>query len=150
MERNEHIGKMYVVGISVRTSNQQFQQEALPLWDRFIRENMGGMIKGRLNQKLLAVYTDYEGDYTKPFSYLIGCEVSNLENIPSGMIGMEIPTASYQVFTAHGEFPQSMLVAWQKIWNFDNYRAYTTDFEVYPADFNPQNNPQIDIFIAIK
>ena len=42
-----------------------------------------------MNQNLLAVYTDYEGDYTKPFTYMIGCEVSNLSTIPEGMRGIE-------------------------------------------------------------
>ena len=102
-----------------------------------------------MNQDLLVVYTDYEGDYTKPFTYLIGCEVSNLNTIPDGMMGVELEASSYAVFTAKGAFPQSMMQAWQSIWASNVKRLYTSDFEIYRPDFNPQNNPEVKIFIAI-
>lgn len=142
--------KRFVIGIPIRTSNEngRFQREVPPLWDKFYRENLAQKIPNKVNQNLLAVYTDYEGDYTKPFTYMIGCEVSNLSTIPEGMRGIELEPSSYAVFTAKGAFPQSMMQAWQSIWTSIVKRSYTTDFEVYKPDFNPQDNPEIRIFIA--
>lgn len=143
--------KRYVIGIPIKTSNESghFQKEVPPLWDKFHRENMAGKIPNKINQDLLAVYTNYEGDYTKPFTYLIGCEVSSLDNIPEKMIGIEVRASLYAVFIAKGAFPQSMSSTWQAIWGSGVKRSYITDFEVYRSDFNPQNNPEVKIYIAI-
>ncbi len=143
--------KKYVIGIPVRTSNQdgRFLKDVPPLWEQFHREGLAEKIPGRLNHDLLAVYTDYEGDYTKPFTYIIGCEVKSLKHIPEGMIGIEVPPSEYAIFIATGEFPKSMMITWQNIWHSGIKRSYTTDFEVYSSSFNPQNNPEVRIYIAI-
>lgn len=144
--------KMYVVGIAIETSNKdgRFQKEVPPLWDRFFREKIADKIKNRKNQNLLAIYTDYHGDYTQPFTYLIGYEVSDLDRVPEGLIGKEIEASSFAIFTAKGQFPQSVARIWQNIWNSKMTRLYATDFEVYPADFNPQANPEVNIYISIQ
>lgn len=144
--------KMFFIGVPIETSNEngRFHQDVPPLWDRFFREEMAEKIPNRINQDLLAVYTHYHGDYTKPFTYLIGCEVKNLNTIPQGMKGVEIEAAPYAVFTAKGEFPQSMMKTWQAIWNSPVKRSYTTDFEQYRSDFNPQESPEVNIHIAIN
>ena len=147
---HEKKATLRVIGIPIRTSNANFQKEVPLLWEKFFRENLGGKIPHRINQNLMSVYTDYEGDYTQPFTYLIGCEVSSLDDIPAGMRGIEIPAAPYAVFTAKGVFPQSMGQTWQAIWNSDVERSYTADFEIYGSDFNPQNNPEVKIYIAAK
>jgi predicted transcriptional regulator YdeE len=66
------------------------------------------------------------------------------------MIGVEIEPSSYAIFTAKSLFPQSMMQTWLAIWNSDVKRSYTTDFEVYHPDFNPQNTPEIKIFISME
>lgn len=144
----EQQGKKFIVGISVKTSNETFQKEALPLWDKFNREKH--KIQNRVNQDCLAVYTDYEGDHTKPFTYITGCEVANLRVIPEGMIGKEVPASTYTVFTAAGPFPESLIQVWQTIWSSDLKRTYATDFEVYRADFDPDKQPLIKVYIGIK
>lgn len=146
----EKLEKKYVIGVPVRTSNEdgRFLKDVPPLWEQFHRERLAEKIPVRINHDLLAVYTDYEGDYTKPFTYIIGCEVKNLNSIPEGMIGIEIPPSKYALFTAKGEFPKSMMITWQNIWHSGIKRSYTTDFEIYTSDFNPQNNPEVRIYIA--
>ena len=133
-----------VIGVQIRTSNEngRFLKEVPPLWEKFRREALAEKIPHRVNQDVMAVYSGYESDYTKPFDYMIGCEVSEVEAIPEGMIAIEIPAANYAVFTPTGEFPQSMWHAWQAIWKSDVKRAYTIDFEIYPKDHD------IKIYIA--
>ncbi|HSW87360.1 MAG TPA: GyrI-like domain-containing protein [Rhabdochlamydiaceae bacterium] len=139
--------KKFVIGIPVKTSNENFEKEALPLWGKFNQEKQ--QIQDRLNQNCLAVYTDYEGDHTQPFTFMTGCEVSNLQAIPKGMVGIEISASTYAVFTASGPFPQSLIQVWENIWNSDLKRTYATDFEVYLSDFNPEKNPEIKVYIAV-
>lgn len=144
--------KRFVIGLPILTSNKEFLKEVPPLWEKFFRENIPEKIKNRVNSNILAVYTDYEGDYTKPFQYLIACEVKDIREVPKGLLGKEIAPAAYEVFTAKGEFPQSVAQTWQKIWKpeVDKKRSYTTDFEIYPADFNPKTKSDVDIYIAMR
>jgi hypothetical protein len=72
----------------------------------------------------------YEGDYTKPYSWILGCEVSSLDEIPEGLVGKVIPESKYAVFTTQGEFPQGLIAAWQAVWKSNLLRSYTSDFEL--------------------
>ena len=57
--------------------------------DRFFKENISSKIPNKINGDILALYTDYEGDYTKPYSWILGCEVSSLEQVPEGLVGKD-------------------------------------------------------------
>lgn len=138
----------YVIGIEIRTSNAEFQKTVPPLWQKFYQE-IASQIPNKKSEAVLAVYSEYEEDYTKPFNYLIGYEVSSLDSIPEGLVGKVIPAAKYAVVTADGPFPHGLINTWTSIWKSPLKRGYTVDFELYPADFDPQNNPQVEIFIAL-
>src|SRR4051812_30578353 len=47
------------------------------LWQKFVKERAAERIPGKLSDDLYAVYFDYEGDYTQPFSYFIGSRVKS-------------------------------------------------------------------------
>jgi predicted transcriptional regulator YdeE len=149
----ENEKKKCVIGMAIRTSNENFHKEAPILWERFHKAASSAKIANRLNDAILAVYSEYDGDYTLPFTYLIGYEVENLHAIAEGMKGIEVSEASYAVFTASGPFPESMAKAWNRIWNADLKRLYTVDFEIYTSDFNPfnpQHHPEVKIYIAVE
>lgn len=140
-----------IIGIFTRTTNEglKCQDDIPPLWEKFFGEHLVSKIPNRLNQNLYAVYTAYEGDYTKPYTYLLGCEVSSLDKIPEGMMGIEIPSSQYASFPVQGDFPLSLLEAWQEIWDENLKRSYTFDFEVYPPDFDPRSHSDLEIYIAV-
>ncbi|MES2273066.1 MAG: GyrI-like domain-containing protein [Chlamydiota bacterium] len=141
--------KKFILGIGLKTSNQEFLSVAPALWNRFYQEILAN-IPNPLDRSIFAVYTDYEGDHTKPYFYLIGCEVSSLDHIPKGMVGKIIPESNFAVFKTEGEFPQSVALGWQKIWTSNLKRVYTADFEIYGPDFNPQTHSEVKIFIAVE
>lgn len=143
------VEKKYVIGVPLKTSNEHFVKEVPPMRESFYKENTAAKIPNKTGSDLLAVYTDYEGDYTKPFVYIIGCEVANLDKIPKGMVGIEIPARSYALFKTNGPFPQALAETWREIWQSDLKRSYTTDFEVYPADFHPVNKSEVEVYIAV-
>ena len=145
MEKQE---KRYVIGVEIRTSNAEFLKIVQGQWDRFYSEK--DKIPNKIGAAVFVLYTDYESDYTKPYSFVIGCEVSTLDSIPKGMVGKVIPEANYAVFTAEGEYPQSVGNAWQKIWTSNLSRAYATDFQVYPPDFHLQTNPAVKIYVSLQ
>lgn len=144
----EQKAKMYVVGIGVKTSNQKFYDDASPLWEKFHNEKPKEKIPNRLGDDVFAVYTHYEGDFTKPYTYIMAYPVKNLSSIPSGMMGVEIPAGKYAVFTAKN--PQSIGDTWNTIWNSKIDRTYIADYELYPSDFNPEQNSEVKIYIGIK
>ena len=89
-------------------------------------------IPNKIDNSILCIYTDYEKDYTKPYTTILGCKVSDLQNIPDGMVGKTFETADYTKIIAKGNILQGMVFnEWIKIWNSDLDRAYTADFEVY-------------------
>lgn len=141
--------KKYFIGIDIKTNNQECVPAMRGLWDKFYKEGLLEKIPHKVNNTIFALYTNYEGDFTKPYSYILGCEVSTLDEIPEGFIGKTVPAASYAVYTTKGQYPQGLTAAWHAIWKSNFKRAYTTDFEVYRTDFNPQTNPEVKVYIAL-
>ncbi|MFS8562909.1 MAG: GyrI-like domain-containing protein [Rhabdochlamydiaceae bacterium] len=150
MHHIEHQKEKFFIGLELRTNNEECSVAMPAHKDRFFKENILAKIPNKINGNILALYTDYEGDYTKPYSWILGCEVSSLDQVPEGLVGKKIPASKYTVFTTQGEFPQGLIAVWQNIWQSSLPRSYTSDFEVYPSDFDPQQNPNVKVYIAIK
>lgn len=146
----EHHNEKFFIGLELKTNNEECSLSMPAHKDRFFKENILSKIPNKINGNILALYTDYEGDYTKPYSWILGCEVSDLKQIPEGLVGKIIPKSDYVVFTTQGEFPQGLINVWENIWKADLPRSYTSDFEVYRSDFDPQQNPEVKVYIAIE
>lgn len=145
----EHRNKKFFIGLELRTNNQECSLAMPAHKDKFFNENILSKIPNKIDDSLLALYTDYEEDYTKSYSWILGCEVSSLDEVPEGLVGKVIPESKYAVFTTHGEFPAGLIAVWQNIWNAGLNRLYSSDFEVYPSDFDPQQKPEVKVYIAI-
>ena len=72
-----------------------------------------------------------------------------MEQVPEGLVGKVLPESRYAVFTTQGAFPQGLVAVWQEIWKSRLQRSYTSDFEVYRSDFDPQRNPEVMVYVAI-
>jgi len=142
--------KKLFIGLELRTNNEECSSAMPTHKEKFFNENISAKIPNKINGDIFALYTDYEGDYNKPYSWILGCEVSSLNEIPVGLVGKVIPQSKYAVFTTQGEFPQGLIAAWQTVWQSDLSRSYTSDFELYRSDFHPQKNPEVKVYIAIE
>ena len=144
--------QFYLTGISVRTTNQngQSQKDIGGLWTRFTTGNMMQQIEGRLTDDMYCVYTDYETDHTGPYTAVLGCKVSSLDNIPGEFTGIAIPGDKYQVYYLEGQFPANIGEAWQQIWASDVDRKYTTDYDFYKADPKSFEETEARIYLAVK
>jgi predicted transcriptional regulator YdeE len=150
MYKIEDQSKKYFIGLGLRTNNDECMFTMPAHKERFINENVFARIPNKVNDNVLALYTDYAGDHTQPYTWILGCEVSSLQEIPEGLVGITISASQYAVFTTEGEFPQGLISAWQEIWSAGLSRSFSTDFEVYKSDFDPQTNPEVQIYIAIE
>jgi predicted transcriptional regulator YdeE len=142
-----------IIGIECRTSNAP---EAAPYdiprhWDKFFREEIFNRIPNKASDSVIALYCDYEGDYTQPYSFVIGCPVNSTDEVPEGMAVKIIPAGPYAVFEAVGEFPQSVTDTWTKVWQqMEPERSYTGDYEIY-KDLMATGLPnEIEVVIALK
>lgn len=81
----EHKKEKFFIGLELRTNNEKCSLAMPAHKDRFFKENIPSQIPNKINGDILALYTDYEGDHTKPYSWVLGCEVSSLEQVPEGL-----------------------------------------------------------------
>ena len=150
---NTEIGEMTLIGLSLKkkTSNANGQSaiDCGSLWQEFEKENYTARIPVKLTNEILAVYYQYEGDHTKPFSYFIGCKVNPGAAIPQGMDSLLIPKGIYQKIIAKGKMPDCVANAWKEIWGSDIPRAYQYDFEIYDERGKDWNNAEVDIFLSV-
>lgn len=150
---NQTIQKFHVIGISVRTTNENGQstQDIPALWHNFMTNGIADKIPNKIDNSIYCIYTEYEKDYTKPYTTILGCKVSDLQTIPDEMIGKTFDKANYTKIVAKGNILQGMVFnEWTKIWNSDLDRAYTADFEVYDERTQNPENAEVDIFVAVK
>ncbi|MEX2512142.1 MAG: GyrI-like domain-containing protein [Cyclobacteriaceae bacterium] len=118
------------------------------LWQEFEKGKFFQKIPDKLDDKIYAVYFDYEGDHTQPFSYFIGCKVKSQTEYPQGLHSLIIPDQHYQKFTAKGKMPNCIAASWEEIWSSEIERDYGFDFEVYDERSQNWNDAEIDIFVS--
>ena len=143
----------YIVGISVRTTNenQQAAKDIPVLWQRFMSENIAKQIPNKSSDEIYAVYTNYESDFTEPYTTIIGCRVDEITDVPEGMISKKIEAPNYKKYIAKGNLNEGVVYnKWIEIWNEDINRAYTSDFEVYGVKATDPTNAEIEIFIGVN
>jgi predicted transcriptional regulator YdeE len=149
----QKIGTFNVVGIAVRTTNENGQsaKDITALWQRFMSENIAGKIQHKTGNDIYCIYTDYEKDHTRPYTTILGCKVTSLNDIPTGMTGKTINEAVYTNHTVEGNILQGLIFdEWIKIWNSNLPRAFTSDFEVYGIKAQNPEDAVVDIFIAVN
>jgi predicted transcriptional regulator YdeE len=153
------ISEFYVVGIAARTSNQREmsgQGVIARQWDRLFREKILETISNRADFNTYAVYSDYVGDHTGEYTFLLGAKVKNASQIPEGMIAKRVPAGRYAVVTSEqAPVVEAVVGAWKKVWSsspqqLGGERAYHTDFEVYDERASDPQNAQVDIYIGLK
>jgi predicted transcriptional regulator YdeE len=150
---NQNFQKFFVIGISTRTTNDNGQsaKDIEALWGKFWGEEIQKQIPNRVSDDIYAVYTDYETDFTGPYTTIIGLQVSSLENIPEGFSGITIENAAYQKFVSKGKMPEAVFNTWLEIWqNKKLNRAYKADFTIHGKKYYDGDNAEVETFISIK
>lgn len=139
-----------VVGISRRTSNAEAANVIPACWQAFLLNNAPARIPRRVAPPVMyAVYSDYEKDWTKPYTYLLGCGVTRADTVPEGMEVRKIPEQTYAVFRAKGRMPDEIVGIWANIWSSDLPRTYTYDFELYDKRFTRPVAKEADVYVAV-
>ncbi len=150
---NQSIQKFHVIGISIRTTNENEQavKDLEIVWGKFWEEEIQKQIPNKVNDDIYAVYTNYETDFTGPYTAIIGLPVSSLENIPEGFEGITIENAVYQKFVSKGKMPEAVINTWMEIWQNKNLnRTYKADFTIHGKKYYDGDDAEVETFIAVK
>jgi len=143
-----------LIGLSLRTkTTNEMGKSSIDcgnLWQKFERENYADKIPNKLSDEIIAVYHQYDGDHTQPFSYFIGCKVEPDTTIPEGLESLIISKGLYQKIVAAGKMPDCVANTWKEMWNSSIPRAYQTDFEVYDEKSKDWNKAEVDVFVSIQ
>ena len=150
----EFVQGFKLIGISLpgKTSNENGQSgiDCGNLWQKFEKDDYQNRIPNKLSNEIFAVYYDYEGDHTQPFSYFIGCKTADESEVPDGFESLLIEDGNYEVITAEGKMPDCISNAWREIWQSDIPRGYRQDFEVYDERSRDWNNAEVNIYVSLR
>ncbi len=141
-----------IEGICIKTTNQNGKsvQDIANLWQKFFTEGAYNNIEDKLNNKTIGLYTDYEGDYTASYSFIVCSEVKKKSKNLDNRVTKIIPKGKYAKFILTGDVQKSVGEAWGKIWSMNLKRKYTCDFEEYQNNTEDMQNQEIHIYIAIE
>jgi predicted transcriptional regulator YdeE len=142
--------KLVGLKLNAKTTNENGQSgiDCGSLWQKFETENFAERIQDKLSDEIYAVYYDYEGDHTKPFSYFIGCKVKPDIQNSQDMGSLIIPAGNYYQIITKGAMPGCIARAWKNIWSSINDRAYQFDFEIYDERSKDWSNAEVEIFVS--
>lgn len=155
MHNQQQREQITIAGLSINTTNKDGAafNDIMPLWQRFMGENIPVQIPNKVSDNLYGVYCRYQGRdvTTLKYTLIIGCEVDSTENLPEAFDYITIPAGNYEVSPVESAEPeqQGALIgkAWQQIWQDkeqDKRRTFIADFEQYTQ----QNG--ISIWIGVK
>ena len=144
----DRIEAMTIAGVSVVTDNQRGAEDINALWERFFKEQIGQKLQDHKDNDLIyAVYSDYEGDHTKPYRLTIGYKLKSTDLALDNLHTVTTEAADYAMLSAAGEQPKALIDTWTMIWQSDLDRRFQTDLEIYgPRFFEDQVN---EVLIAI-
>ncbi|MBV8895398.1 MAG: AraC family transcriptional regulator [Acidobacteriaceae bacterium] len=152
-----HVDKFTVAGISVRTSNaiESTTDAKIPaMWQRLYGDNLLARIPHRVDDRVIALYTDYENGKDGMYTYILGAKVSSDKDLPGELVGREVASGQYAMFTEQGGPPPQMTVdLWKHIWSLEKpgglERAYRTDYEVHYGEADDPAKSHVDIYIGL-
>ncbi|MDF2989248.1 MAG: AraC family transcriptional regulator [Eubacterium sp.] len=146
------LGEKKVAGIQILTTNENGQAMADigRVWGKFLQQGIYSSIPDKINSKSIGLYTDYEGDFTKPYNFVACCEIGQTEVLPDSMVMKTIPAGAYAKFIVTGQMQKAVGEFWSNLWSMELSRKYSCDFEEYQNNSEDVNNQEIHIYIALK
>jgi predicted transcriptional regulator YdeE len=145
------IDSFLVIGVEARTTNAREmsgQGTIGILWGRLAKEGLLDRIPNRVDDRIAAVYSDYESGKDGEYTYLLGAKVHAAHYVPDGMVSRQIRAGKYAMFTANGRPAAEMVISiWKEIWSLETGKKlecdYQTDFEVYSPDTS------VEVYIGV-
>ncbi len=141
--------EMKVVGKSIMTTNENGKaiRDIGTLWGDFLGNGLVFAIKNRTDTRTIGLYTDYEGDHTKPYRFMCATQVT--ENGNPKLEERIIKAGKYAKFVVNGEIQKVVGEVWQAVYTSDLKRRFDCDFEVYTNDNEDMNHQTVEVYISV-
>jgi predicted transcriptional regulator YdeE len=125
-----------VCGVTCITDQARAAEDINALWEQFFAQSTGQNVPGKIDDVIIAVYSDYAGDHEAPYRITIGYRTT--DTAVEGLYCVRVMDQNYAVMSAGGEQPKALIDTWRAIWSGDLPRSFKTDFELYgPRFFQP-------------
>ena len=145
------------VGLSIKTNMRNIYKDAAELGKEYTKFKESHEIPNLAEPWAFVAYSKDFDEETKSWEYCMGDVVTNLDSIPQGLHGYEIPTKTYAVFPIRAklkilwgiEIGRMKRFVFTKWLPNSNYKSTGCDFEYHDERSNGKN-PSIDLFVAIE
>ena len=135
--------EMQLAGIETRASNAEAHKLG-EHWGRFFGdERLRGVDK--LDDDVIAVYCEYEGDHTQPYPFFLGYRVAAGAEVAEGLVQRQVPGGSFAKVVSLGEQPAALIESWQTIWGAPLARRDDADYEIHSAS----DRSRVEIYVGI-
>ncbi len=147
-----NLNEKTVVGLMKQTTNNNNQAvlDIGSLWEEFLSGDVYLKINNKTNNKAIGLYTDYQGDFTKPYNFFACAEVNEAANVIVPLVKKTIKAGKYAKFIINGHVQKAVGEFWINLWGMNLDRKYDSDFEEYQNNSDDINNQEIHIYISIK
>lgn len=129
-------GGLELVGLETRASNE----DPGPIGGMWQRVHNDPFFLGA--PELIAVYCEYEGDHTQPYTFFLGKEGTDA---PAGYVRRSVPAGQFARFWADGEQPATLIATWGLIWGTLTARRFEADYEVHSG----ANPSRVGIYVGV-
>lgn len=119
-----------VMGISTRASFEELSKIG-DVWRKFHAMGDHRIIEARLSDFHYGVYCEYEGDWTQPYTTVVGCEVAEGTRAVAGMKTVRIEPGVFAMYKLKYEKPNPVFATWEEIWKTPLNRRYQADYDCY-------------------
>jgi predicted transcriptional regulator YdeE len=136
MDTVEQKHAINIVGLELRTSNEQAFEQIPGHWQKFFVDGILERIPNKVSNDVFAVYTNFANpgqNNDGTYSLIIGAEVDNLDAVPDDLVGTVIPGSRRKVFHVAQGHPEQVGAKWQEIWGTQLDKAFVSDYEHYRA-----------------
>lgn len=134
-------GDFEVVGLEVRAANDNLEPIGA-LWGRFSTDELMAKVEPA-DDFIVALYCEYEGDHTEPYTYFLGRRIQPGTAVPEGLARRRVPAGTFAKFVAEGEQPAALIDMWQSIWGVPLERRYLVDYELHQP-----GGSRVEIFVG--
>jgi predicted transcriptional regulator YdeE len=128
-----------IVGLETRASNED-PGPIGALWERFLADD-----ELKEGDRIVAVYCDYEGDHTRPYTFFLGRPVADGVDFPASLARRWVVGGRFARFVAEGEQPAALIATWRRIWETPLERRYDHDYEIHHAG----DPSRVEIYVGV-
>lgn len=148
MHTTEQEQAIQVIGIELRTTNEEAMQTIPGHWQRFTDERVADKVPGKQSDEIYAVYTNFQNagrNNQGLYSLVLGVPVQASTPVPAGMLRVVLPATRRAVFPVEPGRADLVGAKWQEIWARDDLaKTFIAEAERYQAD------GRIEILIGIE